>query len=266
MTNPQAMQLRAGLAGRVRHSLRYRGMLVLVLWQVPVQPVVRPNGSIGILIGGGSDEHAELSCNGELLDSTPVKHRVAALEADYDLSPITRVEAVAGLMRSDRDSHDGAFGTVLVRADWKHFGVGAGVAVSPAFDEHLPYSGEVADDRATMALPSAYLRGGTADGLHVRADLFPPTAFAAQQIARIGIGFNAVDRHRAAGFVGLAGVGSNEGATGIAADVTIPLADRFGVRMQGYYAEGYAHSVAGFAAGGRLLLGGAPPVTASLGR
>lgn len=255
MRREHALALRTRLTGRMRRAVRYRGMLVLVLWQAPVQPVVRPDGSLGIMIGGGSDEHAELNCSGDLVRSDRVRHRVAALEADYDVSRLVHVDAAAGLMSSDHASHDGAFGTVRLRADWKYVGVGAGAAVGPAFDEF---------DGGSTVWPSVYLRGGSADGFHARAEAFPPTAFAAQQIARIGLGYNAVLRDRPSGFIGLAGVGSNEGATGVAGELTIPVASRFAVRMEGYYAGGHAHPVAGFAAGGRLLVGGKPPGRASL--
>jgi hypothetical protein len=259
MTIHHAMKLRALMARGLARSVRYRGMLVLVVWQVPIQPVVKPNGSLGLIIGGGSDEHAELSCEGDLIRSDRVTYQTAAVEADYSLTPRVRVDAVAGLMRSDHDSHDGAFATAQLRADWKYFGAGAGIALSPEFAES-------AGSPSSVVWPSLSLRAGSAEGLHARADVFPPTAFGAQQIGRLGVGYNAVLRDRASGFIGLAGVGSNEGATGVAGELTVPVADRFALRLEGHYANGQAHPVAGLAAGGRFLLGSAPPASAVMRR
>lgn len=254
MTRLQALELRRRLTARVRRAVRYRGMLVLVLWQVPLQPVVRPNGSLGIVIGGGSDEHAELNCSGDLVRSDRVTHQVTVVEADYDINEVLRVDAAGGVMRSDWESHQGPFGAVQVRADWKQLGVGGGFATTPNFDAFEP---------AMTLRPSAYVRGGSAEGFHVRLDAFPVTAFATQQIGRIGVGYNAVRRDRPSMYVGLAAVGSDEGATGIAGDLTVPVANRLALRMEGYYASGHRHPVAGLAAGGRVLFGGGPPVRAS---
>lgn len=244
----------ARLKAALRRGLRYRGMLVLVLWQVPIQPVVRPNGSLGLMIGGGTDEHAELSCSGDLLSSAPVKHQVAAVEADYSLNSLVRVDAVAGIMRSDWQSHNGGFGAVQLRGDWKYVGLGAGLALSPSFDQY--------DDR-TAAWPTVYARGGSAEGLHVRLDAFPMTSFATQQIARLGLGYNAVLRDQPSVFLGVAGLGGGEGSTGVAGDVTLPLAHRFALRFEGHYAGGHAHPVSGLAVGGRLLLGGSSRMRAA---
>jgi hypothetical protein len=58
--------------------------------------------------------------------------------------------------------------------------------------------------------------------------------------------------------VGLAGVGSNEAATGIAADVSVPVANRFALQAQGYYGSGEEHNVNGIAIGARYLFGAMP--------
>ena len=255
MTSQQALLLRVHVTRVVRRATRYRGMLVLVLWQVPIQPVVHPNGSLGIMIGAGSDEHAELNCDGDLVRSDRVNHRVAAVEADYNVSPKVRVDAAAGLMMSDWGSHDGAFGTVVIRGDWNRIGVGAGMSLSPDFAEY--------ESGGTTAWPSAYLRAGSATGVHLRADVFPPTAFAAQQIARLGVGYNAVQRDQGSGFIGVAGVGSNEGATGVVGELTLPMSGRVALRFEGYYGSGQEHSVNGFALGLRYLTGGEPPAASA---
>lgn len=243
-------QLGARAGRTMRRCLRYRGMLVLVVWQMPIEPVIRPNGSIGLMIGGGSDEHVDLSCEGDLIESDSVRYKVAAIEADHDITERLRAESVVGFSRSDWDSHQGAFGTLRLRADWRYFGIGAGFAVSPAFDRY---------ESGTSVWPSLYIRGGSAEGVHVRADAYQPTPLVAQQIARIGLGFNAVHRDEPSGFIGLAALGNSESSTGIAAEFTAPMTDRFALRVQGHYASGHAHPVAGLTLGGRFLLQGAIP-------
>lgn len=254
MTGQQAMLLRASVFRGVRRATRYRGMLVLVLWQAPIQPVVRPNGSLGIMIGAGTDEHAELSCEGDVMRADRVKHRVAAIEADYNLSDNARVDVAAGVMQSSWDSHDGGFGSVLLRGDWSKIGIGAGFAISPSFAEY--------EDGGTTAWPSFHLRGGSAEGAHARLDIFPPNAFAAQQIARLGLGYNATRRDQASAFIGVAGVGSNEGATGVAGELMVPVSDRTALRFEGYYGNGEEFGVSGFALGFRYLTGGTQTATA----
>ena len=256
MANPEKVRARRGPAGLLERCRRYRGLLVLVVWQVPVQPVVQPNGSLGLVIGVGADEHAELSCEGDLIRSDRVRYKVAAVEADYSLSPQVRVDAAGGYMTSDWDSHQGAFGTVRLRRDWRLFGIGAGIALAPAFEEYQ-------EESSRAMWPSLYLRAGPAEAVHVKLEAFPPTAFSPQQIGRVGIGYNAVRRDVASGFIGLAGVGSNEGGTGVGAELSVPVADRFALQFSGHYADGEEHPIAGFAAGGRILLGNAPARTAA---
>lgn len=242
------MKARLAGPGGLRGWFRYRGLLVLVLWQVPVQPVIRPNGSLGFMIAGGSGEQAQLSCDGSVISSDRVGYRAAALEADYDLSPTVRVEAGAGVAGSDYGSHRGGFGGLRLRADWRGFGLGGGFAVAPGTDDY---------DADSSIWPSVYLRVGGAQGAHFRADVFPTSALAAQHVVRIGAGVNAVDRSRVSGFVGLAGIGLGEGASGVAGELTVPMSSGFALRAEGHYAAGEERDVYGMAVGGRFLLGGA---------
>lgn len=251
MANAESVKVRRGPRGLLERCRRYRGLLVLVVWQVPVQPVIRPNGSFGLMIGAGTDEHAELSCDGDLVRADRVPYRVAAVEGDYSLNHIVRVDAAGGFMSSDWASHQGAFGTVRLRGDWKSFGIGAGMALAPAFEEYP-------EEPSRAVWPSLYLRAGSAETVHLRLEAFPPTVFSPQQIGRIGVGYNAVRRDQASGFIGLAGVGSHEGGTGVNAELSVPVANRFALRFSAHYAEGEEYPITGFAAGGSVLLGSAP--------
>jgi hypothetical protein len=154
---------------------------------VPVQPVIRPNGSLGFMIAGGSGEYSVLSCNGDVLEAERVGYQAAAVQAEYDISPRVRVEATAGVAGSDLGAFSGGFGGFQLRADWRVIGFGAGLAIAPGTDDFDPeYS----------PWPSVYLRLGSADGVHARADVFPLTALPSQHVARLGVGFNAVERQR----------------------------------------------------------------------
>jgi hypothetical protein len=247
MKQRESPSLRSRSIGVLRRSLRYRGMLVLVIWQVPIQPVIRPNGSFGLMIGAGTAEQAELSCDGSLIQSQRVTYQTAAVQADYDVAERVRVDAAVGIARSDWGSHDGGFGAVQIRSDWRLLGIGLGVAFTPGASEY---------DTESEAWPSAHLRIGSAQRWHYRSDVLAPSALASQQIVRGGVGFNAVDRDRPAGFVGLGVMGLDNSVTGVAGEITVPVRDRVAVRAEAHYAPGHGHAVAGLAMGGRYLFGG----------
>lgn len=249
MTTSHAPSSPNALTTRLRRAFRYRGLLVLVLWQAPVQPVIRPNGSLGLVVLGGSDERVMMSCDGSVIESDEISYRGAALEADYDLAPDARIIAAAGYTDSDWASHRGPFGGVQVRKDWGGFGLGLGIGVLPDGTE---------EDPGTEVLPSVHLRAGRGERFHARFDLVPPNALGHQQIARIGLGWNTLRRDKPSVFFGLAGLGLESGASGVAADLTLPTSSRFALRAQGHYGPGEAHAVAGIAVGGSFLFGGAP--------
>lgn len=222
-------------------AFRYRGLLVLVLWQVPVRPTVRSNGSIGFMVGGGVDEYSVLSCEGDVVEATRKPYRVAAVEADLNISRVVRLEGVAGRMSSDFDSHAGSFGGGLLRADYKRLGFGGGVIF-------MPYQDSESGWNITRA-PAAYLRVGNAAGAHLRADIAPPTALGPQQLFRIGVGLNAVDRDRFALQLGVTTVGMEGGWPGPYADLDIPLTKLLTLRFEGHAAKGASYDLSGAAVG-----------------
>ncbi|HEX2167500.1 MAG TPA: hypothetical protein VHG09_09750, partial [Longimicrobiales bacterium] len=146
------------------------------------------------------------------------------------------------------------FGAAQLRLDWRYVGVGAGGAFMPSFDQF---------DSGTAVWPSAYVRAGSAESVHLRADMFPVSALSSQQVARLGLGYNAVARDRPSGFVGVAALGGGETSTGIAGELTVPLHDRFALRLQGHYSGGHGYPVAALAVGGRLLFGSGPHARSS---
>ncbi|MEX1183681.1 MAG: hypothetical protein WEF86_10645 [Gemmatimonadota bacterium] len=220
---------------------RYRGLLVIVLWQAPVGPGVAPDGSISFLFAAGYDEMTDFDCEGPDV-SREVAYATIGLETEHDIGSHGRVEAAAGLSAAGELSHDVLFGSLRGRADWKYFGAGIGIASVP-----MPEGGH-------DPLPSLYLRVGDAERLHARGDMFPPSAFFFQQQGRAGLGWNATRRDRPAGFIGFAAVGAGGHVTGMSADLTLPLERRFSFRLTGHYAPSREFPVKGVAAGGTVLL------------
>ena len=223
---------------------RYRGLMVVVLWQAPVGPVVSPDGSVAFLFGAGSDEIADISCEGELLDARRVRYRVVGVEADHSLDDRFRINATAGLLEADLDGYGGPFAAGQLRLDFKYVGFGGGVYSTP----HL---GEDAGDR--QILPSVYFRAGSAEKVHVRADVLPPSTLGTQQVARLGLGLNATRRDRASGFLGFADIGNDQGVAGVAFDLDIPFSQRAGFTLRSHFGNGSRDQLVGATAGARFF-------------
>jgi hypothetical protein len=263
------------LAEAVRAASRYRGMLIIVLWQAPVGPVPGPDGSIGFLFGGGLDQFVtEFGCDGPTQTASQ-KYRLAAAEADYDLSRVVRVEAVGGGVRWEPqdvvgwpmpEKSSGVFGQLNVRGDWQRWGLGAGVLVLPDMN-HDTNAGYDTRTQGYTAKPSAYLRYGPGESFHGRLDVTPPNVLGAQVPARIGVGWNAINRDRVAWFVGFAALGSSPEllGSGIAGEATLPLSTRASVRALAHYGTGYDKTLSGVAVGGRFAFGPRAPAAVGEG-
>lgn len=229
---------------------RYRGLLVIVLWQAPVGPAVQPDGSISVLLGGGYDELTDFSCDGPDV-SRSVGYATLAVEGEHDVGERGRVEVVAGGSVGGESSHTGAFVAGRIRADWTWGGAGLGIGVARGVE--LSSFGE-GDLPGYVPLPSLYLRVGSREGAHARGDVFPPSAMFAQQQARVGLGWNATQRDRASAFVGIGTFGLQAEGTGVVADFVLPLDERMGFRLNGHYAPGRENAITGLSAGGTYLL------------
>jgi hypothetical protein len=263
-----------GRLGRaIRRGARYRGMMVIVLWQAPIGPYAGGDGSIGFIFGGGLDQYVtQFGCTSPT-ETASQRYGVAAVEFDHDLGATGRVEAVAGGIRWDPDrvaswpkasSSSGVFGHARVRRDGRLVGLGVGFLILPNMNhvddstyEQLPsgYTGK----------PSAYLRFGSAEGLHGRIDIVPPNALGAQQTIRSGIGWNATRRDRPAVFVGAASLGSSKEflGEGMAGEATLPVSPRMSVRVVGHYGRGFDKALSGVAVGARFALGAGVPDAAA---
>jgi hypothetical protein len=275
MRSPKPLQS-AGrrLSVALRRASRYRGMLVIVLWQAPVGPYAGPDGSVSMLFGGGLDQYVtDFGCDGPTQTASQ-RYRLAAVELDHNLTPAVRLDAVAGgVAWEPRDrpqpsmgrKSSGAFGHVHVRWDWARWGVGGGALVLPDMNHSLGagYAGESA---GYTAMPSGYLRVGGAERLHGRLDVAPPNALGSQVPARAGIAWNATRRDRPAWFIGFAALGSSPEllGEGFAGEATLPVSGRASLRILTHYGRGYDKTVGGVAVGGRYTFGArAPDATAT---
>jgi hypothetical protein len=84
------------LSRAIRRASRYRGMLVIDLWQAPVGPYAGADGSIGLLFGGRVDQYAtEIGCS-RPTQTASQRYQLAGIEWDRDLDSNFRREGVAG--------------------------------------------------------------------------------------------------------------------------------------------------------------------------
>jgi hypothetical protein len=225
----------------LRGAARYRGMLVIALWQAPA-PTIGPGGSVGLFYGSGLDEVVGLSCDSR---NRGIAYRSAAAEFDYSLTSELRLDATLQRYTSDEAANTTA-GAVQLRGDWPWAGAGAGLAIAPRFDGAMELTPPVR--------PSLYLRLGPAERLHARADMWPAHAFGTQQVLRFGAGWNATRRDRVSAFVGAAMIGSDGDGDGVAAELTVPVHERAALRVIGHTGNGVDHRISGLMVGGRFLL------------
>jgi hypothetical protein len=261
------------LDAATRRATRYRGMLVIVLWQAPVGPVVGPDGSVSLLFGGGLDQYVtEFGCDGPTQTASQ-RYRLAAVEFDRDVSRSVRVEGVVGGISWEptdplpwlaAKGSSGGFGQFNVRWDSNNWGAGGGLLLLPDMGHYDAGYGDPKSEYTAM--PSGYLRAGPAERLHARMDLTPPSALGSQVPGRIGAGWNATRRDRFSGFIGVASLGSSSDllGSGVTAEATVPVSARASIRVLGHYGEGFDKTVNGLALGGRYSFGARPAETAAV--
>ena len=149
------------------------GMIVpaaLILLADTVPGTLKPDSSesgptqyrVGLGYGVSQYEDKSFSCEGDLLDARPVDLRGGGglLELRHRKF---RASGFLGSIAYDRGipDYEGIYGGLVLAAEWRTFGIGAGV-------------GGVSGIEGT-ALPSVYLRAGLLDAWHVRLEFLPPT-------------------------------------------------------------------------------------------
>src|SRR5687768_8103962 len=118
----------------MKSLMRYRGLLVIVLYQaVPIGTDEYGRTRFGFGIGGGQLEYANLSCEGNVIDSSKAGYKNAAAEVEHWMIPgKLRVHASAGYQWSDSTTSQGAFGNILLAYEHQKFGVGGGMSAIPS--------------------------------------------------------------------------------------------------------------------------------------
>jgi len=183
------------------HTRLLRGPLLLFLYQVvpvSVTPDSLDRHRLTVGFGGGRWENEQFSCNGALLSALPVPYSSGGVQYDGWATGRLRVSAFGGSYQSRPDSappavrdYDGPFFGGVVAYEWRAVGLGAGIAHVAGYDG--------------FTIPAGYARFGTLDGVHIRADLFPPgPVLGSTGWFRAGVGFGEGRARRAGGFIGLA--------------------------------------------------------------
>ena len=178
-----------------------QGPLLLFLYQavpVSVTPDSLARHRLTVGFGGGRWENEQFSCNGDLLSALRVPYSSGGVQYDAWATSHLRIGGFGGSYQSRPDSappavrdYDGPFFGGQVAYEWKRVGIGAGLAHVAGADG--------------FTSPSGYLRFGTLDGVHIRADLFPPTpVLGSTGWFRAGVGYREGRRRGIGGFLGLA--------------------------------------------------------------
>lgn len=240
------------MSSQWQRMTRFRGLMVLVLWQAAPVGVDENGGTrIGFGIGGGTLEYSVVSCDGSTVESRGVGYKHAAAEVEHWVTPNkVRFHASGGYQWSDSISANGPFGTFALGYEGRKFGIGAGVAFLPSsdayFDPAIP-----GDLSQAQILPSVSVRGGNRDGVHVRLELLPPAAHTPTEVFRAVIGFNRFSMTRTSGAFGLGVVGAidEEGSTGVVGELFHPVSPSVLLGGRAYLSPGRENPQTGLTAG-----------------
>jgi hypothetical protein len=212
-------------------AYRYRGMMVLVLWQaVPVGPATDEAGRtvIGFGFGGGrlSWEHLVPGCDGTETRYTST-YSILGADLEHRVGERTRLHGSVGHVEGPQ--YTDFIGAGLVAVEGAGAGAGLGAAVVPR-------------PSGTRLLPAAYLRIGAREAVHFRADFAVPAADAGGTgLGRLGVGLPLGTTAGAQGFAGVAlchFCSDGSGAAGGFGEVRAPVAGRVGFRLSTLLAPG----------------------------
>ena len=191
------------------HLASYKGPLLLLAWQiapVSVGPDSAGRFQVAVGWGGGQFEDRSVDCNGDVVSARPVPFNSGGLQLDYWPSNQVRLSAFGGMLTEMRPFWVGDTLTEnRVRSGWggaqaalesRYVGLGLGVA-------SVPFQ-SLTEGNAHGTHPSAYVRFGSRDHVHFRADfLHPTTALGATgDVLRFGVGFSQGLRRGKRGFFG----------------------------------------------------------------
>ena len=221
----------------------YKGPLLLLAWQIaPISAGPDSAGRFQVAVGwgGGQFEDRSIGCSGDVLSARPVPFNAGGLQLDYWPSNHVRLSAFGGMLTETRPS---GFGDTLAMLTSMEERVGSGWGGAQAALEsryvglgvglvHTSF-GEVYGTQ-----PSAYLRFGSRDHVHFRADAFHPTTAigATGDVFRMGVGFNQGLRRGMRGFFGFdVGPYADESGRGVGVfgEFAAPIASRLDLSVGG---------------------------------
>lgn len=232
---------------------RFRGLMVIALWQVtPVGVDEYGRTRVGFGLGAGTMQFANYSCDGTLIDAETVGYRTAAVEAEHWFVPgKLRAHSSLGYQWSDSLSMKGPMGALMLSYDGRRFGIGAG----PGFVQDRSYSdGPDSRQKPTVEyLPSMYLRVGNRDNVHVRGEFFPPSVQAGG--GRVVVGYNMFDPRRPSFAFGVGAFGWEGGtASGAVMDYFHPVSPTTALGFSGYAGPGENGALLGVTVRARMTL------------
>jgi hypothetical protein len=220
------------------------GPLILLLWQTA--PVSVQYDSIGRYrlsfgYGAGQYEYRSLDCSGNVVSSRPVDYHTAGAQLDVWPSDRWRLSGFGGYLS------DSPYGGFLLANEDQKVGIGAGIVRIPNGVGDWGSEG-----------PSLYLRLGSIDNLHFRADVLSPSpVFGTTGWLRLGLGFNQGHLRGVGGLFGL-GVGpySDESHLGGPfGELWIPVNNAFDLTLHGAWRPSASYADWSWGIGGRYSFG-----------
>lgn len=225
--------------------MRFRGLLVIALWQAAPSPVAfdsagRIQGVLGF--GTGQYERVRLSCEGEELGTAPVGFGGGGAQLDVWPSRDVRLTGFGGTIDADSAEWNGAYYGALAALELQRVGVGVGAVQTP-------------ED----TWPSLYVRAGNRDRLHVQVDFAAPSApLNISGAARVGVGYHLGHLRGLGGLGGLAVCHARcDGNSNPAlfADLRVPVVSILDLELRALAGGGRDHPNTGIAVAGRLHFG-----------
>lgn len=224
---------------------RYRGLLLVALWQTAPAPVsVDSAGRIqGVLgFGRGTYEDVAVNCDGDVTRREEIPFTGMGGRLDAWPTRDLRLTVAGGGVSSEDPDWTGPYAGVQAAAERQAFGVGAGFVRLPADELH----------------PTLYLRLGDRDGVHFRFDSFDPSPpLATVGSTRFGLGLGGGHLRRISVFGGVAICQANcdtDSQGAVFAEVSLPVHRAFDLQLAGLYGSGDRVRRDGLSVAGRVHL------------
>ena len=231
-------------------TTRFRGLLVLVLWQAaPVGVDEYGRTRVGFGFGAGRIEYTTLTCEGDVVESQTVGYTIVGANLEHWLSARRiLLRGSGGYSWSDTLNLNGPFGALTLSREWQGFGIGGGVAIVPE-----PNYGSAVTTRGTQIYPSIYLRAGNRDKIHFRTEVFPPLLQTHVVPWTLMVGYNQFGRGKS-GALGFGLIGTDNSSGGALAEGFLPVSRNADLGLSGFLSPGREKAQAGMAAQVRVTL------------